>query len=125
MARIDRYFLLLAGLMLLVGVLIGIRMAGTQDFLLRPVHAHANLVGWASLALFGLFYRAYPALKGHWLAKAHFALAAGSAILMPYGIYRAVAQQAEDVAMIASIGWLLAVLCFIAQAVRLVRAPAD
>ncbi|MEO6433426.1 MAG: hypothetical protein ABIO29_05570 [Sphingomicrobium sp.] len=125
MAKIDRYFLLLAGLMLLSGVFLGIHMAGQRDFQLAPIHAHANLVGWASLALFGLFYRAYPALKAHWLAKAHFALAAISAILMPLGIYRAVVLQVEDVAMVASVGWLLATLCFIAQTIRLLRAPAD
>ena len=45
--------------------------AGFSGISAVPVHAHANLVGWASLALFGLTYRAYPALKDGRLARIH------------------------------------------------------
>ena len=119
MRKIDVYFLLLATVMLLTGVAIGIRMATTQDFQLTPVHAHANLVGWASLALFGLTYRAYPELKTSKLAIVHFALAATAAVLMPYAIYRAVFLHSEGLAMISSTLWLLAVLAFLIQVGRL------
>lgn len=125
MARIDRYFLLIAGLMLLAGVALGIQMAGSKDYLLTPVHAHANLVGWVSMALFGLFYRAYPQLKSGMVAKAHFATAAISAILMPYGIYRAVVLQSEPLALATALIWLLAVILFLVQVTKLLRAPAD
>ena len=68
MNNIDLYFLSLAALSLTVGVGLGISMAATHDHQLVPVHAHMNLVGWASLALFGLLYRAYPELAEGWLA---------------------------------------------------------
>jgi hypothetical protein len=125
MKRVDVYFLLLAGLMLTVGVVIGIMMAMSKDFQLVPVHAHTNLVGWASLALFGLTYRAYPELKSTGLARVHFALASAAAIVMPYAIYRAVVLQSEGLAIIASVTWLLAVLTFVVQLIRLVRSSAD
>ena len=125
MKKIDVYFLLLAVIMMIGGVMLGIHMAMGKDYTLAPVHAHANLVGWASLALFGLTYRAYPALKQSSLARVHFALSAASAIIMPFGIYRAVVLQSETLAAISSLVWLAGVLVFLAQVVKLVRAPAD
>ena len=125
MKKIDLYFLILAAIMLIAGVVLGINMAMSKDYQLVPVHAHANLVGWASLALFGLTYRAYPQLKQTRLAGLHFALAAGAAILMPYGIYRAVVVQSEALAIIASLAWLAAVIVYLLQLLRLVRQPAD
>ena len=62
MRRIDIYFLLLAAMSLVAGVVLGIWMGITHDFRFMPVHAHLNLLGWASQALFGLVYRAYPSL---------------------------------------------------------------
>ena len=123
--KVDVYFLMLAVLLLLCGVLLGIHMAMSKDYQLVPVHAHLNLAGWASLALFGLTYRAYPVLKENWMARAHFVLAAAAAIAMPYGVYRAVVLQSEPLAIVASMLWLAAVLLFLAQVIRLVRAPAD
>ena len=125
MKRIDVYFLLLAAIMLLGGVLLGIHMAMSKDYQLAPVHAHANLVGWASMALFGLTYRAYPVLKSGNLARIHFALAAASAIAMPFGIYRALIVQSEVLAIISSLTWLAAVAIYLIQLARLLRQPAD
>jgi len=36
-------------------------MAMSGDHSQMPVHAHINVLGWVSLALFGLFYKSYPA----------------------------------------------------------------
>ena len=68
MRRIDVSFLVLATLCLIVGVSMGIVMGILHDFQLAPVHAHLNLLGWASLALFGLSYKSYPALARSRLA---------------------------------------------------------
>ena len=65
-------FLRLAVLYLIAGVALGIAMAASGDHSLAPVHAHVNLLGWVSLALFGLWYRAHPAAAQTRLAKAHF-----------------------------------------------------
>src|SRR5687767_5613817 len=42
--RIDLYFLLLAVILLIGGVVLGIFMAMNKDYQLAPVHAHVNLV---------------------------------------------------------------------------------
>ena len=65
-------FLRLAVLYILVGVSLGIFMAASHNYTLRPVHAHLNLLGWATMALFGLWYRSAPVSGETRLAKVHF-----------------------------------------------------
>lgn len=68
----SNWFLRLAVLYLLVGVSLGLFMAASHDHSMAAVHAHLNLLGWVSLALFGLFYRVFPQAAATKLAKAHF-----------------------------------------------------
>jgi cbb3-type cytochrome oxidase subunit 1 len=70
--RCRRLGCALHALYLVVGVAMGLYMAASHDHTLRPAHAHLNLLGWVSLALFGLFYRAVPAAAENRLAKLHF-----------------------------------------------------
>lgn len=56
----------------LLGVAMGIVMAASHDFTYRAVHVHVNLLGWVSLALFGLWYRSVPTAAESTLAKLHF-----------------------------------------------------
>lgn len=72
MNNMSNWFLRLAVLYFVAGVALGIGMAASHDHSLHPVHAHLNLLGWVSLSLFGLFYRAFPAAAASKLALAHF-----------------------------------------------------
>lgn len=65
-------WLKLAVIYLIVGVGLGIMMGASEDFTLRPVHAHINLLGWATMALAGLIYSVFPQAGQSRLAKAHF-----------------------------------------------------
>lgn len=81
---VSNNFLRLGVLAVLVGVSLGIWMGANENFTLRPVHAHINLIGWASMMLFGLVYRVIPEAANGWMPKAHFILAAlGFLIMMP------------------------------------------
>ena len=81
---VSNNFLRLGALSALVGMTLGIWMGANEDFALRTVHAHINLLGFASMMLFGLFYRAVPTAGRGWLPKAHLLLAVvGFLILMP------------------------------------------
>lgn len=120
MVRYDLYFLLIAVISLLGGVMLGIMMAMSKDYSMTPVHAHANLVGWASMALFGLAYRAYPALAMKKVAKYHFFLAAPAAIIMPAGIWLTITGQTDGLAVLASLMWLGATLLFLFQVIGLI-----
>ena len=121
MKRIDVYFLLLATILLICGAVLGVVMGAQENFQLTPVHAHLNLAGWASLALFGLTYRAYPELAGNRLAGLHFVVSASGSVLLPIGIGFAVLRNQPTLAIVASILWLLGVLLFLAQLLRLTR----
>jgi hypothetical protein len=131
MKRIDVYFLLLATLLLVCGAVLGIVMGARQDFTLVPVHAHLNLAGWASLALFGLTYRAYPALAERKLAAWHFAVSSVASLLLPVGIGLAVLNAQPGLAIVAAILWVVGVLMFLFQVLSLlgtahsVAAPAE
>lgn len=81
---VSNNFLRLGVLAVLVGVSLGIWMGANENFTLRPVHAHINLIGWASMMLFGLVYRVIPEAAKGWMPVAHFVLAAvGFLIMMP------------------------------------------
>jgi hypothetical protein len=62
----------IAAVYLAIGVTMGIVMGIRQQFLLAPVHAHINLLGWASLGIMGVIYRVYPAAAETRLARIHF-----------------------------------------------------
>lgn len=84
MMSVSNNFLRLGALSALVGMSLGVWMGGNQDFTLRPVHAHINLIGFAAMMLFGLFYRAFPAAARGWMPLVHFGLwVVGFLILMP------------------------------------------
>jgi len=119
MNRFDLQFLVLAALSLIVGVSLGIFMAASHDHQLMPVHAHLNLVGWVSLALFGLVYRAYPELGQRRLAKLHILLAGSATVLLPAGIAMVVLYQSEPLAVVASFLWLGACIVFLLQLLSL------
>jgi len=125
MKKIDIYFLLLAVVLLICGALLGIVMGARQDFELTPVHAHLNLAGWASLALFGLTYRAYPQIASNNLARFHFIISGTASVLLPFGIGLAVLRGSEGLAIGSSILWLSGVLLFLVQLVRLATGRAD
>ena len=125
MKRVDVYFLLLATVLLICGAVLGIVMGAREDFQLVPVHAHLNLAGWASLALFGLTYRAYPQIAATNLARYHFIVSATGSVLLPIGIGLAVLRGSPGLAIFASIVWLLGVLMFLAQLIRLTRLQSD
>lgn len=56
MSRLATAFFGAAVLYALAGMTLGMIMGASNDHHLMPVHAHINLLGWASLALMGAFY---------------------------------------------------------------------
>ena len=111
MRNVDRCFFGLAIVAALTGMIVGIGMAMHQDFSLAPMHAHINLVGWASLGLFGLGYRSGMAKNDGW-AAAHFWVALAGVIVFPVGIYFALMRQIEVGAIVGSLLVLLSMVLF-------------
>ncbi|KPK11236.1 MAG: hypothetical protein AMJ68_06460 [Acidithiobacillales bacterium SG8_45] len=73
--NLSMRFLLTATLWGVIGMLLGIIMGARQDFSMAPVHAHVNLLGWVSLAIYGIVYRLYPVMTEGKLASWQFYLA--------------------------------------------------
>jgi hypothetical protein len=123
MKRYDLIYLFLAALCLLAGVYIGMRMGFRHDYALLPVHVHLNLVGWTSLALFGLSYRAFPELGASRLASIQFWLSAPSGLLFPLSIYIAM-QEVRWPSLVFAPMWFFGVVVFALNLGRLLFAGA-
>ena len=82
MFSVSNNFLRLGVLAALVGMSLGVWMGANENFTLRPVHAHVNLLGFASMMLFGLFYRVFPEAGRGWLPMAHFVLSVVGFLIM-------------------------------------------
>lgn len=83
-AAVARRFMRLSVLFGLIGIGMGIYMGISEDFALRPVHVHVNLLGWVSCALFALVYRAVPRMADDSLTGWHLAFAAGGMVAMVF-----------------------------------------
>lgn len=81
---ISKRFLLVGAAYGLCSMVLGMVMGARQDFTLRPVHAHLNLLGWVVLSLYGIVYKIYPAMGAGKLATVQFYLAnLGVWLLLP------------------------------------------
>ena len=56
MPRVSASFFTLSCICLAIGMLWGMHMAQTSDFVMAPAHAHLNLLGGVLSAIFGTFY---------------------------------------------------------------------
>ena len=56
MPRVSLWFFAVAPIYVLIGMGFGIYMGATMNFALAPAHAHLNLIGWVTMALYGTFY---------------------------------------------------------------------
>lgn len=60
MPKISNYFFRSAILFLIAGIGIGIHMSITQSHDVIGAHAHINLLGWVTSAIFGAYYALNP-----------------------------------------------------------------
>jgi len=56
----------------LIGTIFGLVMGISEEFQYTSVHAHINLLGWVSLAIIGLIYKAYPEAAQSKLANSQY-----------------------------------------------------
>ncbi|NWL20145.1 hypothetical protein [Pseudomonas umsongensis] len=58
----SRTWFRLAALYFAIGVMLGVTMGASGDHSLFAVHAHINLLGWVSMALFGIIGALHPSM---------------------------------------------------------------
>ena len=112
MKSLPFWFVALSTLFVLAGMIWGIQMSISQDHLLAPAHAHNNLIGFVTMAVYGFYYRLVPAAADKRLAVVHFWVALIGALAFPPGIALAILGQGEIVVQIATLFVLGAMLIF-------------
>jgi hypothetical protein len=110
--------LLAAALCVLGGMLWGIQMAVSGDHLLASAHAHLNLVGWVTLALFGIYYRLTPAACASRLAWVHAGVAIVGVLVMVPGIVLVIQGRSPVFASVGAILGLLSMVLFLTTLLR-------
>ena len=70
----------------LAGMLSGMAMGITQNFLLAPAHAHFILLGYIAMFLSALYYRTVPEAAASRLAPLQAIVSVVGALLFPIGI---------------------------------------
>lgn len=118
-------FLKIAVVYLVLGVTMGIIMGITRQFQYAPVHAHVNLLGWATFAIGGLVYVLFPQAAATRLATWHFWLLNVGAPVFVISLFLIVAGNAAAVpATIAgSFITLAALIIFLVNVFVNVRDP--
>src|SRR4051794_20670389 len=70
----------------LLGMILGIVMGISQDFVLMPAHAHLNLLGFVTMFLSALYYRVVPEAAASRLAHYQAVVSVAGAVVFPIGI---------------------------------------
>jgi cbb3-type cytochrome oxidase subunit 1 len=112
MKSLPYWFIGISTLFVIVGMAWGVQMSITQDFTLAPAHAHNNLIGFVTMALYGIYYRLVPAAADRRLAVVQFWLALIGALTFPPGIALAILQKGEILVQVSTIFVLLSMIIF-------------
>lgn len=118
MRDVGFVFFLAAVLCVLAGMLWGIQMAISHDHLLSGAHAHLNLVGWTTMALFGLYYHLTPQAAAARLAWVHAGTAVLGVLLMVPGIALAITTGNPALAAVGAVLTTLSMAIFLVTVLR-------
>ncbi|ESY66401.1 cbb3-type cytochrome c oxidase subunit I [Mesorhizobium sp. B283B1A] len=84
MPRVSDLFFKTAVVWLILGIGAGLQMAISGDHGAFPAHAHINLLGWVTSAIFGGYYALNPAKAARKIAMIHYGLyTIGLVIMLP------------------------------------------
>ncbi|SEQ17451.1 hypothetical protein [Thalassovita taeanensis] len=121
MKGISIYFFLVAIVSVSLGMIWGIQMSASHDHIMAPAHAHLNLLGWVSMAIFAFYYHLVPDAALGALPKLHLALAVLGLVTIVPGIAMAVKETGETLAKLGSLLTLASMLVFLVIVVLQVR----
>lgn len=111
----SNWLLRIATLYLAAGVTLGIAMAASHNHVEAPLHAHLNLLGFVTLTLAALWYRAQPEASDTTLAKMHFVLHNLGLPVMSGGLFFLLRGEpaAEPVVALGSTVVAAGIACFV------------
>ena len=102
MAHIDRAFVGVGLIWLILGMVLGLYMGITANNQLLVVHVAMLMSGFVVLTIYGVIYRLWPALKESALAKAQFWIAVIAVLGQVIGAYQFATSGGTQIAVIAS-----------------------
>jgi cbb3-type cytochrome oxidase subunit 1 len=120
MPRVSAAFYTIAVFYLIVGMIGGLIMGAHEDFALAPAHAHLNLLGWATTALYGTFYALTRETYSPRLAWVQFVVSAAGVLIMVPSLTLVLTDHTGFGAAIG-IGGMLALIGLLIFAVSVVR----
>jgi hypothetical protein len=87
MPAISHLFFRAAILFLMIGIGVGLAMSITQVHDVVGAHAHVNLLGWVTSAIFGGYYALNPAKAEGLLPRVHFWVYTVGVVIMSGALY--------------------------------------
>lgn len=87
MPKVSNYFFRSAILFLIAGIGLGINMSITQNHDVIGAHAHINLLGWVTSAIFGGYYALNPAKAAGRLPMVQYVVYTLGVIVMGVSLY--------------------------------------
>ena len=114
MQGVARNFFILGIVMAIAGMMLGLKMAMTNNHVQMPVHAHTMVAGWLMSAVFGFFYHLFPVARQNKLATIHFWMHAVGIVVLTVSLYFVLAGNpgVEPVTAVSSILFFLGILLF-------------
>lgn len=86
MPRVSAAFFATGAICVLIGMSWGMYMGSHEDFALAQAHAHLNLVGWVTMALYGTFYALTRGTMSTRLAWINYIVSALGVVVMIAGL---------------------------------------
>ena len=86
MPRVSAAFFATGVIAVLIGMAFGMYMGANEDFTLAQAHAHLNLVGWVTMALYGTFYALTRGTLSYWLAWPTYTISTVGVVVMITGL---------------------------------------
>ncbi|CAN7660762.1 hypothetical protein [Mesorhizobium sp. LjNodule214] len=115
MPRVSELFFKTALVFLIVGIAVGLHMAISEDHAAFPAHAHINLLGWVTSAIFGGYYALNPAKAARRIAMVHYGLYTLGLVVMLPALYLMLAKGNTAIEPLVAAGSMIvaaAVLVF-------------
>ena len=127
MSNIARGFFITAIGYGILGMLLGLHMAITQNHEQRPTHAHILVIGWVSFFLFGLFYLHFGKVVSRMLARVHFWMAEVAIAGLVVGLWLIYSgkPQFEPIAAVSAITYALSFVVFALVAIPALQAQTE
>lgn len=116
--NISRNFILIAIIYACLGMSLGFFMGLSNDSSYMHLHAHINVIGWITMALFGLIYKNFPKMEESTIGKVHFYVANIGAAAMLTGIYAFIRSGFEPLVAFGATFTCLSIFIFLFNFVK-------